>query len=146
MLYWIIFFGILITIPFAVFYTKEQEKLIGNIDYQRQKQAAKILKRYMKQATEMAEKADVGFYASAQTGLSSYLADKLRINRGSTTDQINAEIAAKDISDEMKIRIKEMFEKCNQARFMPGGFSKENIRDDFKLMKEIVSDLVRMKF
>jgi BatD DUF11 like domain len=145
-LFWFIFFGILITIPFAVFYTNEQQKLVGNIDYQRQKQAAKILKRYMKQATEMADKADAEFYAAAQTGLSSYLADKLRINRGSTTDQIYSEISSKDISDEMKQRIKDIFEKCNQARFMPGGFSKENIEADFKLMKEIVSDLARMKF
>ena len=146
LLYWVIFFGVLITLPLAMLYANEQHKIVGNLDYQRQKQAARILKKYMKQATETAAKADAEFYAATQTGLSSYLSDKLRIPRGSTTEQINAEITRKNIPEEIRSRIKEILEKCNRARFMPGGFTKDNINSDFKLLKDIVSDISRLKF
>lgn len=146
LLYWLIFGGILLFLPLAMLYAGEQQKVAANLDYQRQKKAAKILKKYMKQATDLAMKADSGFYSAAQTGLSSYLADRLRIPRGSTTEAIISQIEIQKIPDEQIHKIKEFFQKSMQARFMPGGFSQENIESDYKLLKQIVSDISRLKF
>ncbi|MCK4311540.1 MAG: protein BatD [Candidatus Cloacimonetes bacterium] len=143
--YWLIWVILLMLIPASMVYSNEQRKLAYNIDYLRQKQANKILKKYMKQASEHVIKVDIDFYLAAQVGLSSYLADKLKIPRGSSTEQLLSEIGKGEIPDETMDKIKNIFEKCNQARFMPGGFSKENIDNDYKLLKEIVSDISKMK-
>lgn len=143
--YWFIYFLFILLIPLAIIYANEQEKLHGNIDYLRQKQAAKILKKYMKQASVCQAKGIPGFYAAAQIGLSSYLADKLRLPRGSTTEQILARLNEKQIANELFAKISRTFEKCNQARFMPGGFSKQNIDDDYILLQEIVVGISRLK-
>ncbi|MCF7793287.1 MAG: BatD family protein [Candidatus Cloacimonetes bacterium] len=144
-LYWLIIFLIFLIIPTSSLYTKQKEKLQGNLDFQRQRRANKILKKYMKQATEYHKIEDVRFYAAAQTGLSSYLCDKLRIPRGSTTDQIITEISSRNIQNELLEKIKDIFETCNKARFMPGGFSRDNIQADFLELKEIITEISRSK-
>lgn len=142
---WLIIFFILLTIPASMIYAKEQEKLSGNIDYLRQKMANKILKKYLKKSSVSAKNNDIVFYSSTQIGLSSFLSDKLKIPRGSSSENIISAMKAKKISEELIMRIENLFEKCNQARFMPGGFSEENIKNDFRELQEIVSEISKQK-
>ena len=144
--YWFIWFIILLFIPASILYSKERAKLKGNVDYIRQKQANKILKKYMKEASALAVKDDPGFYAAAQLGLSSYLADKLKEPRGSSTEDIISKMSLRNIPKELIEKIKTLFETCNQARFMPGGFSKERIEADFQLVKETINEITKCKF
>ncbi len=144
--YWFIWFIILLFIPASILYSNERTKLQGNIDYIRQKQANKILKKYMKEASALADKNDPGFYAAAQLGLSSYLADKLKEPRGSSTEYIITKMSLKNIPNELIEKIKILFETCNQARFMPGGFSKERIKADFQHVKETINEITKCKF
>jgi len=144
--YWFIWFIILLFIPASILYSNERTKLQGNIDYIRQKQANKILKKYMKEAIALADKNDPGFYAAAQLGLSSYLADKLKEPRGSSTEYIITKMSLKNIPNELIEKIKILFETCNQARFMPGGFSKERIKADFQHVKETINEITKCKF
>ena len=145
-LYWLIWFLVLLSILISLIYMKEQEKLSENVDYLRQKKALRILKKYMKKATEYSRTNNVDFYYAIQTGLSSYLADKLRINRGSSAETILLEIKQKNLSEDLYDKIQDIFNKCNQARFMPGGFSEDNIKTDYFLLKEIVSEISKVKF
>ncbi len=144
--YWFIWFIILLLIPTSILYSKERTKLKGNVDYIRQKQANKILKKYMKEASILTAHDDPGFYAAAQLGLSSYLADKLKEPRGSSTENIISKISSKNISEELIEKIKTLFETCDQSRFMPGGFSKERIETDFQLIKETINEITKCKF
>jgi len=144
--YWFIWFIILLFIPASILYSNERTKLQGNIDYIRQKQANKILKKYMKEASALAGKEDPGFYAAAQLGLGSYLADKLKEPRGSSTENIISKMGLKKIPDDLIEKIKTLFETCDQARFMPGGFSKERIEADFQLIKETINEITKCKF
>ncbi len=143
--YWFIWFMILLLIPTSILYSKEKAKLKGNVDYIRQKQANKILKKYMKEASILAAQDDSGFYAAAQLGLSSYLADKLKEPRGSSTENILSKMNLRDISEELIKKIQTLFETCDQARFMPGGFSKERIETDFQLIKETINEITKCK-
>ena len=88
----------------------------------------------MKEASTLAPQDDPEFYAAAQQGLSSYLADKLKEPRGSSTENIISKMSLRDIPNELIEKIKTLFETCDQARFMPGGFSKESIEADFQLI------------
>ena len=126
-------------------YANERQKLSGNLDYQGQKQANKILRKYMKAATDHAGKGQIEFYSAAQLGLSSYLADKLKIPRGSSTDQLLTEVQQRTDSPEVSVKINSLLEKCDKSRFMPGGFSRENIENDFKFLKEIIADISKNK-
>ena len=144
--YWFIWFIILLFIPASILYSNERTKLKGNVDYIRQKQANKILKKYMKEASVLAGNDDPGFYAAAQLGLGSYLADKLKEPRGSSTENILSKMALKNIPDDLIEKIKTLFDTCDQARFMPGGFSKERIETDFQLIKETINEITKCKF
>ncbi|HHE37238.1 MAG TPA: protein BatD [Candidatus Cloacimonetes bacterium] len=143
--YWLLWFLVLLSIPVSLFYAREKEKLAVNIDYVRQKKAKKILKKYMKQASIFAENNQLDFYTSAQTGLVNYLSDKLKISRGSTIETIIEKIGEKNFPENLIFKIKQLFEKCNQARFMPGGFSKENIKNDFTELQDIVGEISKIK-
>lgn len=143
--YWFIWLLILLLIPASVVYAKEKAKLDGDVDYIRKRQANKILKKYMKEATTLAAKEDAGFYAAAQQGLSSFLADKLNEPRGSSTSQIISELNSRDIPNELIEKIEEFLETCDQARFMPGGFSKQKIETDLDLMKDTLNEIMKCK-
>ncbi len=142
--YWLIWLAIFLLIPAAGFYARERRKAMGNIDYIRQRKARSILRKYLKQASN--EVGKIEFYASAQTGLSNYLADKLRLPRGSTSDALLSSLSAKQTEAGLLERLKAFFERCNQARFMPGGFSAENIREDFTTLKALVGELSKMRW
>jgi len=145
-LYWFIWLIILLFVPASILYSNERTKLKGNVDYIRQKQANKILKKYLKEATALAGRDDPGFYAAAQLGLSSYLADKLKESRGSSTEDIISKMFLRSIPEELIEKIRTLFETCNQARFMPGGFSRERIEADFHLVEETISEITKCKF
>lgn len=143
--YWILYLLALLTLPISALYAKEQDKLSGNVSYQRSKMANKILKKYLKQADEFAKTNSVDFYASAQTGLSSYLADKLHIARGSSTDIMLKTIKDINFPTELVVSIESIFQRYSQARFMPGGFAEENISTDYDELKRILSAITKVK-
>jgi hypothetical protein len=143
--YWLIWLLFILLLLVSYIYANERQKLSGNLDYQRQKQANKILRKYMKTAADHAGKGHIEFYSAAQLGLSSYLADKLKIPRGSSTDQLLTEVQKKTDSSAISEKISSLLEKCDQSRFMPGGFSSNNIENDFIFMKEIIADISKTK-
>ncbi len=143
-LYWFLWVIVLLLMPGASIYAREREKLAGNLDYVRQRKAQSILRRYLKQASS--EVGKIEFYASAQTGLSNYLADKLRLPRGSTSEMLFSGLEKKAIEQAALQRLKTFFDRCNQARFMPGGFSTDNIREDFQTLKSLVGELSKMRW
>jgi hypothetical protein len=145
-LYWIAVILLLLSIPASFIYRKEQEKLSSNQDYYRTKQANKILKKYMKDATSYAKENKADFYTAAQSGLANFLADKLHIARGSTSDVLLSELEKQAISDELFAKVKELYAICNQARFMPGGFSDQQISQHHSLLKNVINDLSKIKF
>lgn len=143
--YWLIIILLFLSIPASYLYRQEREKLESNDKYSRNKRAIKILKKYMKEATAFANEGKAEFYAAAQTGLSNYLCDKLHIARGSTTEDIIVHLKSKNISEQLLSDIKNIFEICNQARFMPGGFSNENVKEHHEMIKKLVNDLSKIK-
>ena len=144
--FWLIIMLMLLTLPGSYLYRQEKDKLESNQEYYRNKRANKILKKYMKEATALAGENKAEFYAAAQTGLANYLSDKLHIARGSTTDEIFVNLQQRTITDTLMNDIKEIFAICNQARFMPGGFSSEKISQHHDMIKKIVTELSKIKF
>ncbi|MBN2829126.1 MAG: BatD family protein, partial [Candidatus Cloacimonetes bacterium] len=143
--YWLLIIIALALVPLTYYYVNEKDKLAGDADLMRQKNASRILKKYLTLASQHATKRSVEFYAAAQNGLIQYLTDKLRIAKGLTTDQILNDMTAKDTPAELVNRLSEFFDICNQARFMPGGFTGERISKDFESLKKLIQDVSRLK-
>jgi len=143
--FWLLWIIVFLSVPAVSVVAKEQEKTAGNLDYLRQKQAKKILKKYMKTAAEFVRKNKPEFYAAVQSGLNNYLADKLKIPRGSTQQYILSEIEKRNLPENILTDLKNIFDKCNKARFMPGGFSQNKIREDYREVQRIVNEISRTK-
>lgn len=141
--YWLLVILIFLTIPVTVIYSREREKLSADTVYFRERQAEKILRRYMKQATEQARKGNYGFYTSVTNGLSNFLADKLGLNRGSETEKILYEIRRRNLPEELIKKVEYLFAICNQVRFMPGGTDNIDISSDLAKVKSVFVELAR---
>ena len=144
-LYWLILFLIFISLPITSMLMKRQTQIAGDLNYQRQKRANRVLKKYLKLASKYHKSGNPDFYSAAQSGLENYLTDKLKIARGSRKDQIITQATHLGYPDELVDRINFMFNRCNEARFMPGGFSQENIQTDFTGLRNIVADLAKTR-
>ncbi|MBN1949528.1 MAG: BatD family protein, partial [Candidatus Cloacimonetes bacterium] len=143
--YWLLVFLLFMTIPITVIYSREREKLIADSVYLRERQAERILRRYMKQAAEQARKGDPGFYTSVANGLSNFLADKLGMNRGSETEEILNKIRHRNLPEELVEQIEYLFTACNRVRFMPGGIDNADIVSDLAKVKSVFADLGRRR-
>lgn len=144
-LYWFIVILLFLAFPFTVIMQKRYDSLSSDQDYQRQKLAAKVLKKYLKLADDHYKQGNQNFYSAVQSGLSSYLTDKLKIAKGSRIEDIISAAVEKEIPEELIFELEMLFRKCNEARFMPGGFSKENIDNDYNKLQSIISELSKLK-
>ncbi|KQC06355.1 MAG: hypothetical protein APR54_07250 [Candidatus Cloacimonas sp. SDB] len=144
-LYWFLIFIITLSLPIVYLYYLKQKQLFSDKDYIRQKQASKILKKYLKEASRKFKFKDPEFYSDVHIGLSNYLTDKIKINRGSSTNLILEKLRSK-VSEESLTEIQSLFLKCSQVRFMPGGFSQDDLEADYQLLKKVISELSRTKF
>ena len=139
--YWIIWFIILLTLPIAIIYANEKEKMSSNYDYFRSRRAKKILKKYLKKASEFKKENKIEFYSAAQNGLTHYLADKMKLPKGSTNETLLKNLE-KQIEDKKTIKqIKDFFELCNKMRFMPGDKQKQSINTHFEELKQIIQKI-----
>ncbi len=143
--YWLCWIILLFSFPLVWFYRREQTRLIEDYDYNRMKQANKILRKYMRQATIEAKRQNIDFYTSVQRGLSNFLADKLKQRRGSETDEVISLMYRKNVDENIIQKINNIFSRCDQVRFMPGGSDTDRIQADYDLLKEILSDISRIK-
>jgi hypothetical protein len=143
--YWLAIFLIILAFPFTVMLQKRQTSLAADFDYQRQRKAARVLKKYLKLATEYQKAADKDFYAAAQSGLSNYLTDKLKIAKGSRFEDIIDSANNCEMPETLIENIQALFLRCNEARFMPGGFSGDNINEDFQKLQSIITELTKFK-
>ncbi|MBW6515666.1 MAG: BatD family protein [Candidatus Cloacimonetes bacterium] len=143
--YWLTWLLFSLTIPLAFVYRKERAKLASDVNYVRQKQARKILHKYMHKATKAAKDGNLDFYTFVNTGLANYLTDNLKIPRGSTTETIIIELQRQLYSPEMIDKIRKIINRCLEARFMPGGFIKDKIAEDYRELQDTVALISRQK-
>ncbi|MCD4650952.1 MAG: BatD family protein [Candidatus Cloacimonetes bacterium] len=140
-LYWLILLLSLLTMPIAAFYAKERSRLSGDVEYMRHRAAGRVLKKYLRQASEAVKSSDRQFYGFAQTGLANYIADKLKLPRGSTTEALTEALGNTAIPRAAVVQVKSFVDICNKARFMPGGSG--SVQADYKELQKTIEILTR---
>jgi hypothetical protein len=144
-LYWLLLFGAILTLPASFIYRKKRDILLSDSGYLRQKGARRILRKYLKKATEHAHKGDMEFYSYANAGLCNYLTDILQIPRGSTNETIIATLQTNEYPENSVQKIRDIINRCLEARFMPGGFAPEKINKDYETIKMVINEISRIK-
>jgi tetratricopeptide (TPR) repeat protein len=124
-------------------YGLRREQLSGDAGLRREHAAERILHRYLRQATDSVSR--VEFYAAAQTGLSNYLCDKLRVPRGVQTTELIEALRESSLNASTIEKTALFFKRCHEARFMPGGFTPEGAAEDYRLLKVLLADLTVLR-
>ena len=140
-IYWLLYIVAIISIPISIMLSSKKAELYSNESLLRSKKADKILKKYLKQATISANLSKPDFYTFAQTGIKNFIADKLNIPRGTSSQEIFDEISKSEKYKSLHDDFKNFFQHCDQVRFMPGGFSEENISQDYSRLTELIKNL-----
>ncbi|MBM4404406.1 MAG: protein BatD, partial [Candidatus Cloacimonetes bacterium] len=125
--------------------------------------AERNLRKYLREASQAAQRTAQEFYPLAEKGLIRYLAEKHQIpNHLSTEDRIQA-LSEKEITDEVirtgvpkesaptqerkpvkkevTEQVKDFLDRCQTVRYMPGAFEQDKVREDMNLLKAIVTSL-----
>jgi len=144
-LYWLFWILAILTIPFAYYYRKERDKLATDANYVRKKQSRKILQKYLQNAIRAAKEGNMEFYTYVNAGLSNYLTDNLKIARGSTNERIIAEMEQQNYPAVTIQSLKEIINRCLEARFKPGGFDSSKISEDYEKVKEVITNISRQQ-
>jgi hypothetical protein len=141
--YWLFFILAGLSVIPARRYGLKRMMLAGDAGYRREHAAERILHRYLNLAAGAS--ASVEFYAAAQTGLSNYLCDKLRIPRGVSTIELLDALRESDLAAPVVEKTGLFLKRCQEARFMPGGFTPEAVQEDFRLLKALIGELTVLK-
>lgn len=118
---------VMTVIPFSAFvllafYRKKALSEMSDVVSFRSRKALKIAARKLAHARTLLEaKSPDEFYAEVSTAMWQYVSDKLAIDRaGLSIDNVTQKLQEKKVSDELTLKIKDLLERCEFARFAPG--------------------------
>ncbi|HOR29953.1 MAG TPA: hypothetical protein PLW71_01025, partial [Candidatus Syntrophosphaera thermopropionivorans] len=110
-----------------------------------QKTAHRILNKYLKKATEAAEKLSPDFYPLAEIGLMDYLARKYGVSKSLPTPELIDALRTKGMPLELLEQLEQFLLLCQKARFMPGGSEAEKLDEALHQLRSLVQTLSRFK-
>jgi hypothetical protein len=106
--------------------------------------SGKVLKKYLRQADASALSGSKDFYPQAEKGLMSYLSDKYRVpHRHSTSEKIY-QLRLKGLDEELVTSLEAFLKRCQEARFMPGGFDLEIMMKDLEMLKQVIASFIKL--
>ena len=84
------------------------------------------------------------FYAEIYKAVIEYITDKLNIPHPSITkDLLEEELKTRSIPESVIVKVKELFDICDMARFASGRFSKEDMARTMEEAADIIGEFER---
>ncbi len=108
-------------------------------NYLKKKSSEQIFKKYIKEASNLANTNSPEFYPAAHQGLMHYLCDKLSLDKSATNLEVYDILSQKGVDLELISQVKGLNTKFEQARFMPGAMT--NVKEDYKRLKSLLKRL-----
>ncbi|MFA8343233.1 MAG: BatD family protein [Rhodothermaceae bacterium] len=107
----------------VVMVKRQKDKLSGNVELMKFKKAEKAARSRLKKARTALDSGNVTeFYTEVSLALSGYLEDKLAISKSEfTVEKVIEILLAKNVEKELCDKLKAIADKCEYARFAPGG-------------------------
>ncbi len=107
------------------------------------KQAAKLLNKYLRQATEAAQKLSPEFYPISEKALFDFLVTRFNLANHLSVEEKLSALEYKKISPELIEQVRAFLQRCQQARYMPEADRAVNLHDDLQLLKHIIHGFSR---
>ena len=124
---------------------RQQDRLEGDVEGRRKRRAAKRALAALKEAQQNYDenKISEGFTALAR-GVINYLADRTN-NIASTLDTttIDTILTYRNVPEEKKKQLQNILEKCNTARFTPGGLNPKVLSNLIRISRNWIQDTDR---
>jgi hypothetical protein len=135
----------LILLIFFYIYEARRKRLRTDIGYARSRRARGLASRRLKEARSIMLKEKVKeFYAEIYKAVIEYIADKLNIPHPSITkDLLEEELKTRSIPESVIVKVKELFDICDMARFASGRFSKEDMARTMEEAADIIGEFER---
>jgi len=132
-------------IPFAaflvlLFYRQKALSEMSDVVSFRSRKAMKIAAKKLANANHLltAEKHEA-FYAEVSTAMWQYVSDKLALDRSELSiENVTQQLEAKKVSPELTLKIKELLEACEFARFAPGSSTPEEKKKMYENASSII--------
>jgi hypothetical protein len=141
-LYWIIAGMMLLSLLPSWIYAQKKRISHADPELAALKNSARVLKKYLRQAEFSALNGSQDFYPQAEKGLMHYLADKYRISRRFSTREKIYQLRLKGLDENLIISLEEFLKRCQEARFMPGGFDKAVLSSDLEALKRVIRSFI----
>jgi len=140
--YWAVIFLLILSLPIHDFYILEQNKQQSDAHYRRSRQAAALMKKYLKEANKYARQNSIEFYDSAYIGISKFLTDKLSLPRGSTAKVIIDSLREHEISENVIGSLQKTFDRLNFIKFSNADISTVNIKADLVTIDDLIQQMI----
>ncbi|HUI31381.1 MAG TPA: BatD family protein [Candidatus Acidoferrales bacterium] len=123
-----------------VTWKRKQDRLSGNVQLVRYRRAEKIARKRFKTASVLMESNNqAGFYAEISQALFGYLEDKLHIPKSEISlERAVGELQRRNIDAQLIVNLKDCIEKCEFARFAPGGDGKAAMNDMYNELTRVI--------
>jgi hypothetical protein len=114
-------------------------------DLAAQKGSARVLRKYLKQAALSAQNASREFYPQAETGIMHYLSDKYHIPHRYSIPEKLYQLRLKGIPEELVMELEAFLKRCQEARYMPGGFDAAILTADLSVLKKVINGFISLQ-
>lgn len=143
-LYWLLIILIIISLLPSWLYARNEKLKNTDPDLAAQRGSARVLKKYLKQAEDAVQFVSRDFYPKAEQGLMHYLSDKYHISRRYSNQEKIYQLRLKGLDEDLIERLEAFLNRCQEARFMPGGFDEVVLSSDLDTLKQIIKSFIRL--
>jgi len=143
-LYWLLIILIILSLIPSWWYARNEKLKDTDPDLAAQKGSARVLKKYLKQAEDAVQFVSRDFYPKAEQGLMHYLSDKYHISRRYSNPEKLYQLRLKGLDEELIERLEAFLNRCQEARFMPGGFDDVVLSSDLETLKQIIKSFIKL--
>jgi hypothetical protein len=107
-----------------------------------QRGSNQVLKKYLKQAEAAARVGSQDFYPKAEQGLMRYLSDKYHVSHRYSTAEKIYQLRLKGLDYELIDGLEAFLKRCQEARYMPGGFNESVLDDDLEALTKVIKTFI----
>ena len=133
-----------LVLGFVLGIQKRNQKLSSNTQLLKYRKAEKLARKRLKTAKSLISgNKSLEFYSEVSQAMNGYLEDKLNIQKSDfTLDKAIEKLKSKNINDELQQKVKEIYEKCEFARFAPAS---QNISAEQSMYDETLNTIVKIE-
>lgn len=141
--YWLLVFAALGVATYIIIRARDAKLQHEFPELYARKQSAKILHKYLRQATEAAQKLSPDFYPLSEKALFDFLATRYKLANHLSVEEKIAALQEQRIDPELIEHVQRFLQRCQQARYMPEADRAINLQEDLHLLKQIIQGFER---